>query len=942
MALLSQSTKQRLLDEAHLHVQQHFTRDPAMPAFLRDKISRLISIFWVDFVQEVDETIDSMKVDGSGAGAGQHEELAYMAAADDIAIGKLKVFILEARNLTPAKGIGTNPYVRGVLGNQILRSRTLWMTRNPMWNYNDVMEFPVVSNKGTLDLEIMSHAPLFGGDTRLGYVQLKIKEVISQAQNTQLPVRCEQVLGTEQGELVLGLSYEPIKRRQERVCFGGCRRRLKRFAIQFRAFFLYHYWPCDKSFFQMYLKEPIDIFVLVLAVFPVVEVRAAFYSVLLLCLSIPWPPDEHQIVAFILACKGTSIWTVGVGGLLYGFYVYYSCIRSDTCRSGGGPGGSFGAISVALDLYQEILVWFVCFVLLPKSVSLRMRGGPSNSTDAAKSKSGHTSLSDTSEGDGDARLSGRTFKQLLLYNLLCFIMCLFFILLSARDLLSADVETVHFQETWKWRLLENFYWCRVLFGIAMWPFCVLLHPQVNKLLTHSVPTGYTRLGTLMRHRPRHQLQNRRIVPNQSDVVATACGGQQITDATIVRRPSKMKCLEAPERQPSSPSASSGSLDPVKDLKAVVKRLPGGSIALCSGDFALKVAGVAVNTTIAVTSFQIRVASVVVSLGYRAADTGVSNVLNVAHYIPGSGLVFSAGSCACECVQKVTTSTCARSASVLRQFPGGSSALDVFEEVLYTVGLLAKKMESPGLAQEGEIPLLQAGTEHAEILKKEAAARLATMLVQAEQLAERETAEAMERLRPEINKIAVALQAQPPRLLAKIRRTYSACDALVQSLWVCTRSVAQQMMTASTTLVRSFRRELKDVHENAPGRAPGVVATLEAYSRIVFSSVCEAFLEFNPTSLKDSDFGSKLTRSASAPAGDPTVHVSRRCRSSSPEQQARKNRRDVRAQHSQSNSPCVDRVKSPSRIPLGSIGLGDVAAGSEISNASLTRAPKVAS
>ena len=44
--------------------------------------------------------------------------------------------------------------------------------------------------------------------------------------------------------------------------------------LRFRAFFLYHYWPCrglserlfihrgDKSIFQMYMHEPIDICVL--------------------------------------------------------------------------------------------------------------------------------------------------------------------------------------------------------------------------------------------------------------------------------------------------------------------------------------------------------------------------------------------------------------------------------------------------------------------------------------------------------------------------------------------------------------------------------------------------------------------------------------------------------------------------------------------------------
>ena len=133
-----------------------------------------------------------------------------------------QVLVVEARDLVPVHGIGTNPYVpdterrrfgsslfllprpvmkrRGRLGAQVRRSRTVWtpssetlclgrlgMCRSnlrPAWNC--LMEFPVVSTRGrpraptfvsrlhifrshklqpregNLELEVMSRAPLFG------------------------------------------------------------------------------------------------------------------------------------------------------------------------------------------------------------------------------------------------------------------------------------------------------------------------------------------------------------------------------------------------------------------------------------------------------------------------------------------------------------------------------------------------------------------------------------------------------------------------------------------------------------------------------------------------------------------------------------------------------------------------------------------------------------
>jgi len=176
------------------------------------------------------------------------------------------------------------------------------------------MEFPVVSTRGNLELEVMSRAPLFGGDTRLGYISLSLDDITSPVAvlttgpgDSQLAYRCEPLLGAQKGELVLIMDYKKLQAVRRRLSCGAFGNSLLRRAAQFRAFFLYHYWPCDKSIFQMYMHEPIDICLLLLSLSPFVFVRVLFYTVLLLCLCFPWPPDEHQIVQFILACKGTAI-----------------------------------------------------------------------------------------------------------------------------------------------------------------------------------------------------------------------------------------------------------------------------------------------------------------------------------------------------------------------------------------------------------------------------------------------------------------------------------------------------------------------------------------------------------------------------------------------------------------------------------------------------------
>ncbi|CAE7617417.1 CAR11 [Symbiodinium sp. CCMP2592] len=915
--LLSKSARRRLLDEMQQHVLEQCTKDPAMPDALQSLITSLVRVFWADMVveleldassgrrQEDDEeestgslpqgplgrALSPWLVASSLAGSQQREE--ELAAAPDIATGILQVLVVEARDLVPVHGIGTNPYVRGRLGQQVRRSRTVWSNLRPAWNC--LMEFPVVSTRGNLELEVMSRAPLFGGDTRLGYVSLSLDDITSPAAvltagpgDSQLAYRCEPLLGAQKGELVLIMDYKKLQAVRRRLSCGAFGNSLLRRAAQFRAFFLYHYWPCDKSIFQMYMHEPIDICLLLLSLSPFVFVRVLFYTVLLLCLCVPWPPDEHQIVQFILACKGTAIISDGAGRVFYGIFMYYLCAREGTCSSGGAPGTGVSFTYVALDLYQEVLVWAVCFLILPRSLPYLNRG------------------TGASGGAGDAQRNVQTedvhrggrMQALLQYNMLVFaISFAIFLTLSARDLMafSWDGRGLLAAEAWRWRVAENFFWARAIFGLCMCPFLFLLHPQINKLLTHSTPTGYTRLGTLKRHRP--ILRPKRPAKSDTEIREVVQAQEAVADSPSASPKSEQEAslaVKAPvQEKPEVVACGADRADPIGDLQTVVRRLPGGSLALKGGSFCIWATGRAAKTAVTVVSLEIRVASAAVSLGLRAADAGRTTVLAVARrVVPGSdtAVVRFARARAegaeqlvvalVRCCDRALQGPVAVATRIAGHVPGGRTALSVLGSMcrlggglVRTCYRMAAVVESPGeVGSSGEceqladsplgiqaglptIELLQAAggselvelSEKAELVKLEAAARLAELLTRAERLAEREVAEAREalqRVQPEISKISQALRDRSQGWAWELQRARGTCESMCRSTVAWTSDLAGRLPVAGQVLLGAFRRELQELQEQ--GRAERtLLQTLEAYSRVLCSSACEAVLELRP-------------------------------------------------------------------------------------------------
>lgn len=873
--LLSRNTKQRLLADAEQHVLKQLTKDGDMPAPLRSLINSIFRVFWTDLVAELERNrVDEQATDRererravSSGSLGTDSELLGLGAPES-ARGVLRVLVVEARGIPPVHGMGTNPYVRGVLGQQIKRTRTAWSTLRPAWNH--VMDFSVVHLSETLELEVMSQAPLFGGDTRLGVVSVSLKDLIGGG----LAYRCEPLQATASGEVVLILEYKAFDSRGggRQWCCGRLRERPRRLAAQVRAYFLYHYWPCDKSIFRQYLHEPVDIAMLLVSLSPYGFVRASYYSFLLLCLCAEWPPDEHQIVGFILAIKGTAIFTYGIGPLVQGLLAYYSCARTNSCTKGGGPGAQLSAQDLAVDFYLEVLVWFVFFALLPRTISFRTR------------TLGVAEGSKELDVDGDAKRGGR-MKALAKYNFGCFacVMTLFLVL-CLRDLMGVTAAGLSVDEVWIWRVPENLFWCRVLFGFALSPFLFLLIPRINKLLTHSTPTGFTSLGTLQRYSPNLRAP---AAPSDSLVLGSwggakpgndsPGGGETVRDGIVgptsaAQGQSDLPCTECESK------VAVVVADPVEDLCRAIKWFPGGSLLLRTASLGVRATSATVGVAGSIVSFEIRAASTAVSLGLRCADAGACTAARVVRFVPGSGLALWGLQTAGASASAVGATALTCSALVARQLPGGPMVLDIMDQVGVALRSMAAAAESPGVdelvAGLPSLPLLQAGSEKAEALKLEAASRLAEILTSAERFAERETVEhALELIHPELGKVALALRARGKGCRNQVMRSVVACQTMCRSLWAWSFSVAIRLPAAGESFVRASKREFGDLQAQRAGREPGILPVLQAYSRLLVSAACEALLEFPAAPSLGADQSFETERPSSVNGASPSERAS---------------------------------------------------------------------
>jgi hypothetical protein len=143
--------------------------------------------------------------------------------------------------------------------------------------------------------------------------------------------------------------------------------------LWFRAYILYHFLPFDKSLFGCF-RDPAFLIFTVISMLP--GLRVIFFVILLILLICPGPPDEFQLVQYIMMFKGTQFLSSGILMALYGGILYYKCVHRNgihTCHS-DGPGASQSSWLVLMDMVGcSLLVWlgFFCLPMTQKAAGLK-------------------------------------------------------------------------------------------------------------------------------------------------------------------------------------------------------------------------------------------------------------------------------------------------------------------------------------------------------------------------------------------------------------------------------------------------------------------------------------------------------------------------------------------------------------------------------------------
>jgi len=272
--------------------------------------------------------------------------------------------------------------------------------------------------------------------------------------------------------------------------------------LAIRGFLLYHFLPYNRSFLGQ-LKDPIYLVMLALSFTPIV--RCFLYLLVLVLFLCPGPPDEYQMVQFIMAFKAIQFLSSGVGLALMGTWRYYWCVESGGVHScdDNGPGesptfghyyGHLGAVDI---VGSCVLVW-MAFLLLPFSVQNAGLRKPDEDEHEERVLTDNPLVCCRGswyrfqyEGRG-GRIGG-----LCRYDFCCFLLS--GVLLVSLECMRYHEDPKKFLEkkagrmgTWQFR--ETLFIARVFYGLTALPFAVFNLPILSQILTHTVPTGFNKRG----------------------------------------------------------------------------------------------------------------------------------------------------------------------------------------------------------------------------------------------------------------------------------------------------------------------------------------------------------------------------------------------------------------------------------------------------------------
>lgn len=266
--------------------------------------------------------------------------------------------------------------------------------------------------------------------------------------------------------------------------------------LYIRACILHHYIPHDKSFFGK-AKDPIWLLITAVILLPVFGVRVMMFSLILLLILFPGPPDEFQLVQFILRFKGSQCLTSGILGMCLASVQYFLCYSTEKtgggtllkCIEANGPGSVEYLWEELLDYIGSIALVWIAFCFLPCSET--------HSEDVSRVQTIHKDEDETYccclTGK---RTRGGRLSKLLWYDVFTFT-------LSAVTLAAAIVGTCDTKKSIA-ELAEDpqlkacVFWCKVLYALLSFPFLLFVVPVLTTVLTHCDQTGYNEHGACVK------------------------------------------------------------------------------------------------------------------------------------------------------------------------------------------------------------------------------------------------------------------------------------------------------------------------------------------------------------------------------------------------------------------------------------------------------------
>jgi len=247
---------------------------------------------------------------------------------------------------------------------------------------------------------------------------------------------------------------------------------------------LRHYLPFDRSIFGK-LRDPLYVTLTLVMLIPNAGFRVGVLSMILIFILCPGPPDEFQIINFILLSKGTQFITGGLLSTLQGALIYFKCFTwhdndLGRCISDSGPGRVSSLVGAMADYLGSILLVWIAFLALPYSREHR--------EERQKAALGRRRLTRSlSQGQKD---QGGRLATLLGYDVSCFALSLLaLVLLTWSSYRQTDREVSLYRH-----LQENIFWCKVLYSLLSMPFSIFTIQPLQQVLTHAAPTGFNSLG----------------------------------------------------------------------------------------------------------------------------------------------------------------------------------------------------------------------------------------------------------------------------------------------------------------------------------------------------------------------------------------------------------------------------------------------------------------